>query len=430
MVLKYCAVLLVTLALVRAEPFRFDNYRVYTVKIQNDDQLKALKGLETGPHQYEFIDDPARSGQEVDLIVPPTYQDQFENLIKAESLKVELSIPNLQNLIDRERPMKMGRAAEDFNWEGYHSSETMFEWLQSLADTYDEVTLIKGGDTSEGREIIGVNINRKPGQNPGVFIESNIHAREWITSSSTTWIINKLLTATDAEPGIKDIADNINWYIFPLVNVDGYEYTREHYRLWRKTRSKQGFICIGTDPNRNWDSFWEKGGIGSSGNMCDITYAGPTVFSEVETKSLSDYALSLRDNLSFYLAFHSAAQMILSPWGHTYDEIPENDDYVELMSVAVNALTARHGVVYTFGPTISTIYPTTGTSSDWAYYAMGIPGFTYEFRGSNPDTGERYSFTAPPDQIVPNAEEVLDSLVAMFGRARELGYLHAPPTPK
>ncbi|XP_059617682.1 zinc carboxypeptidase-like [Phlebotomus argentipes] len=422
--LKSGLVAVLLLALVNAEPFKFDNYRVYTIAVQNDDQLNALKGLKTGPRFYEFIDEPKKSGQEIDIIVPPELHNEFESLVKEQELKIELSIPDLQKLIDRERPNKFAsKAAEDFGWEDYHSVETIHEWLYSLEEQYEEVTVIKGGTTFEGREILGVNINRNPGQNPGIFIEANIHAREWITHASTTWIINKLLTATADEPGIFDIANNVNWYIFPLVNVDGYQYTRDHYRLWRKTRSTQGLICQGVDPNRNWGGYWEKGGIGSSDSMCSDTFAGSEEFSEVETRTLSEYVLSVRDNLNIYLAFHSAAQMILMPWGHTTDFIEDHNNQIELLEYTVNALTARHGTEYTYGPTYTTIYPTTGTSSDWAFYALGVPGFTYEFRGRNTETGERYSFVAPPDQIQPNAEEVLDSLVALVQKSRELGYM-------
>lgn len=59
--------------------------------------------------------------------------------------------------------------------------------------------------------------------NPLVFIESNIHAREWITSATATWFINELLTSTDTE--IQDLAQNIDWIIIPVFNVDGFHYT-------------------------------------------------------------------------------------------------------------------------------------------------------------------------------------------------------------
>ncbi|XP_059617677.1 zinc carboxypeptidase-like [Phlebotomus argentipes] len=415
---------LAILAVVAGEPHRFDNYQVFRLTVEVESQLKALKSVSTGPNSYEFLAEPTRIGRDVEILVPPSLQSDFDSLVAKNKISKKLLVSNFQDLVDKERPNKFAsKAAEDFGWEDYHSVETIHEWLYSLEEQYEEVTVIKGGTTFEGREILGVNINRNPGQNPGIFIESNIHSNEWITHSSTTWIINKLLTATADEPGIKGLADNINWYIFPLVNADGYEYTRNVYRMWRKTRSPQGLICNGVDPNRNWDVYWEKGGIGSSDNMCDGTFAGPSAFSEIETRTLSEYILSIRDNLNFYIGFHSAANMLLFPWGHTPDPPSQYSQFMEIAEATVNALYARHGTVYTYGPVYFTIYPTTGISADWVHYTLGIPGFTYEFRNMNTETGEYYGQLAPPEQIQPNAEEVLDSLVVLVDKATELGYM-------
>lgn len=59
--------------------------------------------------------------------------------------------------------------------------------------------------------------------NPVIFLEANIHAREWITSATATWFLNELLTST--EPAIRDLAENIDWYILPVFNVDGFVYS-------------------------------------------------------------------------------------------------------------------------------------------------------------------------------------------------------------
>lgn len=59
--------------------------------------------------------------------------------------------------------------------------------------------------------------------NPVIFIESNIHAREWITSATATFILNALLTSTDEH--VRAMAYNFDWVIVPILNVDGYEYT-------------------------------------------------------------------------------------------------------------------------------------------------------------------------------------------------------------
>lgn len=56
-----------------------------------------------------------------------------------------------------------------------------------------------------------------------MFIEANIHAREWISSATATWFINQLLTSTD--PAVVDLAENIDWYIIPVMNPDGFSYS-------------------------------------------------------------------------------------------------------------------------------------------------------------------------------------------------------------
>jgi len=79
-------------------------------------------------------------------------------------------------------------------------------------------------DSYEGRPIRGIKISYKEG-NPAVFIESNIHAREWITSSTITYFIDELLVPRN--PAVRDIAQNVDWYIIPVLNVDGFTYSHE-----------------------------------------------------------------------------------------------------------------------------------------------------------------------------------------------------------
>lgn len=67
--------------------------------------------------------------------------------------------------------------------------------------------------------------------NPLIFIESNIHAREWITSATATWFLNELLTSQNAS--VKNLAENFNWIIIPVFNVDGFAFTHKtvNYRI-------------------------------------------------------------------------------------------------------------------------------------------------------------------------------------------------------
>ena len=51
---------------------------------------------------------------------------------------------------------------------------------------------------------------------------SGIHAREWIAPAVVNYIMHML---TEQESGIP-YSSHLNIYIIPVVNVDGYDYTR------------------------------------------------------------------------------------------------------------------------------------------------------------------------------------------------------------
>lgn len=61
--------------------------------------------------------------------------------------------------------------------------------------------------------------------NPVIFIESTIHAREWISAATVSYLVNQLLTSNDTE--IQKLAQNYDWIIVPILNVDGYDYTHQ-----------------------------------------------------------------------------------------------------------------------------------------------------------------------------------------------------------
>lgn len=341
---------LLSCTFVRSEPARFDNYRIYEVEIGSEEQLVMLKKLSSSSNDYELLEQPRFLGQKIGVIVAPVFHHEFVEICNNVTMQPDLQVENLQTLIDKETVQSR---VENYGWDSYFRLNDIYAWMNTLVSFYPGVvTKIVGGRTYEGREIQGVLLSKNP-SNPGIFIEANIHAREWITSASTTWIINELLTSTD--PEVMALLNNYNWYIFPVVNPDGFEYTHTQYRLWRKTRSRQGVICWGVDPNRNWDIFWQAGGNGASADICSNTFAGSKAFSEIETQTLSEYITSIKDKLKLYISFHSAARMLLFPWGHTHDLSPNHQDLMTIATEAYKRLNAVYGTVYTFGPVISTI---------------------------------------------------------------------------
>uniref|UniRef100_A0A4Y0BNM3 Peptidase_M14 domain-containing protein n=2 Tax=Anopheles funestus TaxID=62324 RepID=A0A4Y0BNM3_ANOFN len=226
-------------------------------------------------------------------------------------------------------------------------------------------------------------------------------------------MLNELLTSQDA--AVRNIAENYDWYVVPVANPDGYVYTHTTTRLWRKTRSRQNVLCYGVDPNRNWDYMFNQGG--TSTTPCSDTFSGPAPFSEIETRTLSEYIRTI-PNLSTYLDFHSSGQLLMVPYGHTREPL---DNYYELMEIGTKAavkLQERHGSFYQVGNIAEIIYVASGSSLDWVKGTLQTPlTFAYELR----DTGE-YGFLLPPEQIIPTAEETLDSIIVILEEGKALGY--------
>ncbi|XP_055525632.1 zinc carboxypeptidase isoform X2 [Wyeomyia smithii] len=342
----------------------------------------------------------------------------FEDLLKRFEIKGQVLEYNIQSKIDSEsqnvKPSSV--STDEFDWNHYFHLETIYAWMEDLTKKHDFITVHSLGSTYEGLPIKGVKLSRKSG-NKTIFVEGGIHAREWISSATATFILNELITSTD--PLVVDLSTNYNWFIFPVVNPDGYKFTFEGDRLWRKNRRPYG-LCRGVDLNRNFNSNW--GGIGSSDDPCSYDFSGGEVFSEPETVALADFIRknTEKEQIRTYIALHSYSQLIMFPFGHTADKIPNYDHLNGITQKAIAALTAVHGTNFQGGSKHETIYPSSGGSIDWAYQQAKIPvSLTFELRGPPESTD---MFILPAEQITPVGQETMAAFVAIVTEAKLLGY--------
>jgi carboxypeptidase A1 len=106
-----------------------------------------------------------------------------------------------------------------------------------------------------------------------ILFHGGIHAREWIGPATVSFIATKLLQGYGTDPTITNILNHFTFHIIPVLNVDGYVYSFEHDRMWRKNRQPNQ-ICTGVDLNRNWDAGF--GNAGASNYPCSDAYHGPS----------------------------------------------------------------------------------------------------------------------------------------------------------
>lgn len=289
----------------------------------------------------------------------------------------------------------------DFDTEG-----TILWYLAELVERYpDFASLIEIGQTLEGRTIWGLRIANDvvAGEKPGVVFFSAEHAREWVTTMVPPYLANYLLESYPNSAEVRDLVDNLEIFLIPVFNVDGYIYSWTTDRFWRKNRRHHGGTVYGVDLNRNWGKGW--GGPGASGLASSATYRGAEPFSEPETQVLRDFFLA-HPNIRAQLDIHSYSQLIL--WSNAFSSTLSPEEAI-LDQIGSDMRALIHGVHsknYIAGPTYDTLYPASGVSFDWTYYELGILSMTIECR----DQGF-YGFDLPESQIIPQCEELLPALL-------------------
>lgn len=301
-------------------------------------------------------------------------------------------------------------------------------------------------------------------ERPGLLATAGMHAREWAQPDACLSFAGKLLHAykhkiafvipafidstgatfgplTIAADRVKAIIENVSFFLLPLANPDGREFSMsaEANNMWRKTRSPSATPAIpetiGVDPNRNFDIAWDfdvyysadaarDPHFGASKQPAKENYIGPTPFSETETKNIK-WILD-NNKVDFFIDLHSFNLKIMYPWsietnqsadaaknfrnaafdhrrggklGSTYQEyfpdatpahsLTHHKRIAEKMRDAILAATGRnYGAVGGIAELLSTA---TGSSSDYAFSrqftiagSRQIHSFAIEF-GDNDD---------------------------------------------
>lgn len=148
---------------------------------------------------------------------------------------------HIHRVFDSEIKPKRGKAVRDFAT--YWTLEEINAYIDELVIEHPGiVTVQEAGESDSGKyKIRGLKIHHPGADREAVVIEGTVHAREWISGATTIWIINYLLTSQDAEA--QELARSFDWYIFPVGNPDGYDYTWTTNRNWRKNRRQNNAVC-------------------------------------------------------------------------------------------------------------------------------------------------------------------------------------------
>ncbi len=384
------------------EPKSYKDHLLLRVEVETDEQLRQLN--ESGAVILDCY--PGLGSMAV--VASPKQLETIEKL----NMRYEIRHRNMQELIDRQMPKSLrDDPFEDFflDYHQYDNGTGSIVWyMNELVSRYPgQASMVNVGSTLEGNTIWGLRITNDAvaGSKPAVVFFGAEHAREWIASTVPSYVAIHLLESYGSDPAVTDLVDNIEFFLIPVMNVDGFDYTWTNDRLWRKNRRNNGDGSYGVDLNRNWAEGWATGG--SSSTPSDITYHGPSPFSEPETQVMRDFFIN-HGNVRAQVDIHSYSQLMLWPYGYT-DDLPVDQDTYYEVGMAMQSLThAVHGITYEAGPIFSTIYQAGGGSLDWTYNNLDILSYCFELRPSEYDPD---GFELPASEIIPNNEEILPALL-------------------
>ncbi|MBN1479068.1 zinc carboxypeptidase [candidate division KSB1 bacterium] len=291
----------------------------------------------------------------------------------------------------------------------YHTYDEVQSELDSLAAAHESIADFTSiGKSLQGRDLwaikISDNVQSDEDEKVGVLLGAH-HAREWISVEVPLKIACYLLDNYDAQAQIKNLIDQTEIWIVPMVNPDGHHYSVTSDRLWRKNRRNNGDGSYGVDLNRNYSYQW--GGPGSSGDTFSETYRGPEPFSEPETRACRDFLTNIEP--SALISYHSYSQLVLFPWGYTNSPAPDKTLMESLAKTMADKIKAVHGVTYT-PDQASGLYLASGDTNDWLYALLRVPSYTIELRPRSSYPG----FVLPESEIQPTFEENLPAALFLL----------------
>ncbi|XP_076988417.1 carboxypeptidase A5 isoform X1 [Tamandua tetradactyla] len=392
----------------------FTGDQVLRVLAKDETQLSLLRDLEgLKPQKVDFWRGPARPSLPVDMRVPFSELKNIKAYLDSHGLAYSIMIKDIQVLLDEEREAmaksrRLERSTSSFSYSSYHTLEEIYSWIDNfVAEHSDIVSKIQIGYSFENRSILVLKFSTGGSQRPGIWIDTGIHAREWITHATGIWIAKEIVSKYGKDRILTDILNAMDIFMEIVTNPDGFAYTHSMNRLWRKNKStRPGIFCIGVDLNRNWKSGFR--GNGSNSNPCSETYHGPAPQSEPEVAAIVGF-ITGHGNIKALISIHSYSQMLMYPYGHTLEPVPNNEELFKLAKDAVKALHKVHGIEYMYGSISTTLWHSlaclfpdvaSGITVDWAYDSGIKYAFSFELR----DTG-RYGFLLPAVQIIPTAQE-------------------------
>lgn len=260
----------------------------------------------------------------------------------------------------------------------YHTYEEMVHELDSLHQAYPTITSLHQVGVSQLKQIPiwAIKISDHADIDEDEFTvnyDGLHHAREPMGLETCMLLANHLLSNYGSDPRITSMINDVEIWITPILNTEGYKYIVDSdlsYPYWRKNQrdnNENGNFDLGLDGvdlNRNYDYNFYNGG---SANFGDWVYRGPYPFSESEIAARRD--LFLRERFLCSITYHSYAEEVYYMRGLSGSLLPETpllDAFADSIASRIPKLSGT-GHYQAGGSTNST-----NMSYPWTFAVVGV----------------------------------------------------------
>uniref|UniRef100_A0A1B0C644 Peptidase M14 domain-containing protein n=1 Tax=Glossina palpalis gambiensis TaxID=67801 RepID=A0A1B0C644_9MUSC len=371
----------------------YQGYNKYTITYDDEETFRYLLDLQENDTNVNFWS--LESNMSI-AVIKPARQQMFEEYLNGLNAKfksralldeiasLNFSTPAESNTDNVEfEKFRSKRQARGF-FAHYPRYKEILNYMSILATRYPQNCRYESlGRSFEGRHIAALSIyrNNRIRDRRVVYIQGGAHGREWIAPLTVLYLANEILgNLKTFERYLKDV----EIYLVPLVNPDGYEYSHTSDRFWRKNRRQYpGRSCVGVDINRNFANNWNR--RGASSNLCSEVFAGIAPASESETSAVVRYLEHNRNRVKLSIDVHSYGKFIFYPYGYSRTAYADTRNFLHGVATRAASQIAKYrGTLYRVGTSANILYEASGGLDDFAYGNLGIPmSFTLELPGEN-----------------------------------------------
>ncbi|XP_037597070.1 carboxypeptidase B2 [Cebus imitator] len=231
--MKLCslAVLVAVVLFCERHVFAFQSGQVLSALPRTSRQVQVLQNLTT---TYEIvlwqpvIAELIEKKKQVQFFVNASDVDNVKTHLNESGIPSSVLLADVEDLIQQQisNDTVSPRASTSY-YERYHSLNEIYSWIELITERHPGMLKkIHIGSSYEKHPLYVLKVSGKEQTaKNAIWIDCGIHAREWISPAFCLWFIDHITRFYGIVNEYTNLLRHMDFYVMPVVNVDGYDYT-------------------------------------------------------------------------------------------------------------------------------------------------------------------------------------------------------------